>query len=328
MNVIISNLRNAELTSLDVDVIKSVSGVFEVDELVSMFKTFFCERLIIDVTSIKNYKDVNSVERLAMGLGSEKIILLLTDELCSSKYLNSLIEIGLYNFTNNINAIKRLIARPNTYEDVAKLQQQEVISEEVEEQEEDYIDECKIIGIKNVTEGAGSTTLTYMLLKQVKKYFGSGCYALELDKEDFKYFNNKDMISISEDDLESKVRELSGANVIIVDLNETRDYAICTDVIYLLEPSTIKLNKLIRKDRNVFEKLKGKKIVLNKSLLSNKDVTEFEYESNSKIFYNIPSLDERVHNEVLNDFLSRIGVLDITGARKEDGNKIFGIFKH
>ena len=52
MNVIISNLRNAELTSLDVDVIKSVSGVFEVDELVSMFKTFFCERLIIDVTSI------------------------------------------------------------------------------------------------------------------------------------------------------------------------------------------------------------------------------------------------------------------------------------
>ena len=328
MNVIISNQKSTELTSLDIDVIKSITGVFEVDEIVSMFKTFFCERIIIDVTSIKNYKDINSVERLAMGLGSEKLILLLTDELCSSNYLNGLIDIGLYNFTNNIKAIKRLIARPNTYEDVAKLQQHNVISEEVEEQEDIYNNSCKVLGIKNVTESAGSTSLTYMLLKELKKYFGSGVYALEVDKDDFKYFNNKNMISISEAELESKIESFENVNVILIDLNDSKGANLCDEVIYLLEPSTIKLNKLIRKDRNVFERLKGKKIVLNKSLLSNKDVTEFEYESNSKIFYNIAPLDDRGNNESLNDFLSRLGIFDITGARKEDGSKIFGIFRH
>lgn len=328
MNVVISNQKNTELSSLDIDVIKSVTGVFEVDEVISMFKTFFCEKIIVDVTSIKNYNDVNSIEHLAMGLGSEKLILLLTDELCTSNYLNSLIEIGLYNFTNNINAIKRLIARPNTYEDVAKLQQQKIISEEVEEQEEIHHSSCKILGVKNVTEHAGATTLTYMLLKQLKKYYGSGIYAIELDKDDFKYFNNKDMISISEGELDDKLDQFYDANVILVDLNDSNDVNVCSDVIYLLEPSTIKLNKLIRKNRNIFEKLKGKKTVLNKSVLSNKDVTEFEYESNSKIFYNIPPLDERNDNDSLNDFLSRLGILDMTGSRKEDGSKIFGIFGH
>ena len=328
MNVIISNRKSSELTSLDIDVIKSVTGEFDVDELISMFKTFFCEKIIVDVTSIKQYNDVSSLERLAMGLGSEKLIILLTDELCTSNYLNGLIEIGLYNFTNNINAIKRLIARPNTYEDVAKLQQHEIISEEVKEQETYRSDECTILGVKNMTENAGSTTLTYMLLKQLKKYFGTGCYAIEIDKDDFKYFNNKDMISISAGELESKLDDLSNANVILVDLNNSSEISLCDDVIYLLEPSIIKLNKLIKKDHSIFGRLKGKKIVLNKSLLSNKDVTEFEYEANSKIFYNIPPLDDRAENDVLNDFLARLGILDITGARKEDGSKIFGIFKH
>ena len=328
MNVVISNQKNTELTSLDIDVIKSVTGIYEVDEIVSMFKTFFCEKIIVDVTSIKNYNDINSIERLAMGLGSEKIILLLTDELCTSQYLNGLIEVGLYNFTNNINAIKRLIARPNTYEDVAKLQQHDEISDEVGQQEEIHNSSCKILGIKNVTDNAGSTTLTYMLLKQLKKYFGSGCYAIEVDNDDFKYFNNKDMISVSEDELESKLKQYENANVVLIDLNGSNKASLCYEVIYLLEPSTIKLNKLISKNRNIFERLKGKKIVLNKSVLSNKDVTEFEYEANSKVFYNIPPLDERGNNENLNDLLSRLGILDITGARKEDGSKIFGIFKH
>lgn len=328
MNVVISNQKNAELASLDIDVIKSVTGVFEVDEIISMFKTFFCEKIIIDITAIKNYKDINSIERLAMGLGAEKLILLLTDELCVSRYLNGLIEVGLYNFTNNMKAIKRLIARPNTYEDVAKIQQHNIISEEVEEQEEIHNSSCKILGIKNVTEHAGSTTLIYMLLKQLKKYFGNRIYAIELDKDDFKYFNNKDMLSISEMELEDKLKQLRDSNLILIDLNDSNKTNLCNEVIYLLEPSTIKLNKLIRQNRNVFEKLKGKKIVLNKSVLSNKDVTEFEYESNSKIFYNIPPLDERSNNENLIDFLSRLGILDMTGARKEDGSKIFGIFKH
>lgn len=327
MNVIVSNQRSKELNVLDIDIIKSVTGEFDFDELISMFKTFFYEKIIIDVTAVKNYKNINSIERLAMGLGAEKMILLLTDELCSSNYLSGLIDVGIYNFTNNIKAIKRLIARPNTYEDVKKLQELSAVSNEIENRVNDSI-KCKVIGIKSITEQAGATTLIYMLLKELRNNIGNDVYAIELNKKDFSYFNEKGMFSISEAELSSKLNQLRDSSVVLIDLNNSNQERVCNDIIYLLEPSTIRLNQLIRTNRNVFEKLHGKKIVLNKSMLSNKDVTEFEYESNSKIFYNIPPLDDRSKNNVLSDFLSRLGIFDATASRKEDGNKIFGIFKH
>ena len=84
---------------------------------------------------------------------------------------------------------------------------------------------------------------------------------------------------------------------------------ICTDVIYLVEPSTLKLNKLMRRDREIFNKLKGKKIVLAKSLLSNSDVNEFEYEAKTKVFFNLPPLDERQNNsQILQDLINRLGI--------------------
>ena len=41
MNVIISNKYHNELDKLNIDIIKSVSGVFEVNDIVEMFKNFF-----------------------------------------------------------------------------------------------------------------------------------------------------------------------------------------------------------------------------------------------------------------------------------------------
>lgn len=337
MNVIVSNQKKDELNSLDIDVIKSISGEYSTDELISMFKNFFYDKMIVDVTSIRDYIDITNIERLAMGLGSEKLIILLTDELCTSVYLNGLIDIGIYNFTNNIKAIKRLIAKPNTYDDVKQIKEQSISSntQEIEKEDIDYIkqdnnvnDDLKIIGIKNVTENAGSTTLSYMLLKELKRYFGNNVYAIEIDKHDFMYFNEKNLLSVSSSEVESKIDSLSNAQVILIDLNESHKEALCDDIIYLLEPSTIMLNKLIASNRNVFDRLKGKKIVLNKSMLSNKDVTEFEYESNSKIFYNIHPLDDRSNNQMLNDLLSRLGIYDGVESFEGSDNKIFGIFKH
>ena len=332
MNVIVSNKKQEQLNSLDIDVIKSINGIYETEELVSMFKNFFYEKMIIDITAINNYNDISNIERLAMGLGSEKLILLLTDDLCTSVYLSKLIDVGIYNFTNNINAIKRLIARPNTYEDVKKLQILNTVSEEIKEHVEATTsrntNSLKVLGIKNVTENAGATTFTYMLLKTLKKHFGSNAYAIEVDKNDFRYFNEKNMISVGSENLKSKLDSLNNAQVILIDLNKSNNESLCQEVIYLIEPSTIMLNKLISTNRGVFEKLKDKKIILNKSCLSNKDVTEFEYEANVKVFYNIPALDDHVNNNVLEDFLSRLSIFDATAARKEDGNKIFGIFGH
>ena len=54
--------------------------------------------------------------------------------------------------------------------------------------------------------------------------------------------------------------------------------------------------------------LKDKKIILNQSLLSSKDVLDFEYEAKLKIYYNLPPLDEREKNiSALKTFLVKLG---------------------
>jgi len=82
----------------------------------------------------------------------------------------------------------------------------------------------------------------------------------------------------------------------------------------------------MRRNRNAFNELKGKRIVLNKSLLTNKDIIDFEYEAKAKVFYNIPPLDERKQNNVIADFLYKVGLVSKEKEDKED-NKILGFFK-
>ena len=57
MNVIIANKYKEMLDSLDIDVIKSMDGEFTVDEIVERFSNFFFQRMILDITALKNYKD-------------------------------------------------------------------------------------------------------------------------------------------------------------------------------------------------------------------------------------------------------------------------------
>ena len=58
----------------------------------------------------------------------------------------------------------------------------------------------------------------------------------------------------------------------------------------------------------VFGTLNNKKVVLNQSLLSPKDVLDFEYESRTKIYYNLPPLDERERgSNALVAFLIKLG---------------------
>ena len=59
MNVIIGNKLQPQLTNLDVDVIKNISGIYEPNEIVEMFKSFFYNKMILDVTAIKDYEKIN-----------------------------------------------------------------------------------------------------------------------------------------------------------------------------------------------------------------------------------------------------------------------------
>lgn len=327
MNVIVANEQQNMLSNLDVDIIKNISGTYGANEIVEMFKNFFYSRMILDVTALKDYNRVESYKTIAAGLDVEKIIFFLPEgsKLCTSNFLAQLITMGIYNFTTNIDGIKYLLKKPNTYKEVAHIQQLGAATNAVVNSNRKGV---QIIGVKNVTEHAGATTFIYMLKKELTAEIGENVIAIEINKSDFQLFNDKNMLSISASDLKSTIAKHQNALVILIDLNNASDDSACSDILYLIEPSIIKLNKLIRKNRTIFAKLKGKKIILNKSLLTNKDVTDFEYEANMKVFYNMPPLDERKRNGIISDFLARIGLLEKENTdKKENSNKIFGLFR-
>ena len=74
MNVIVSNKKQNELANLEIDIIKSLNGEYSVSELVEMFKSFFYNKMILDVTAIKDYDSLGTYQELVNGLVPDKII--------------------------------------------------------------------------------------------------------------------------------------------------------------------------------------------------------------------------------------------------------------
>ncbi len=330
MNVIISNTQHEMLSTLEIDIIKTMQGEFEVDELISTFKDFFFGRMILDITAIKNYHDVNVLQKLSINLDVEKIILVLSNQdpdSSGTSFLSKLVSMGMYNFTTNMEGIKYLLDHPNSYRDVAHIQQFTELSNTVSQK---VTGGTKIIGVKNVTDHAGSTSFIYMLKKDLEQSHGLAVGAIELNRHDFQYFSNeKNMVSATPETIATEVLKLNTADIVLIDLNEDDDSTgICNDILYLIEPSSIKLSKLIKKDRRSFEKLAGKKIILNKSLLGSGDITNFEYESNSKVFSSIPPVNDREKTNVFQTLLAKLGMVgQKTEASEEEKGKIFGLFK-
>lgn len=314
MNVIISNKNEGLLNSLNVDVIKTLSGEYTAEEIVKTFSNFFFNKMFLDITSIKDYTNISNLQKISMSLAVDKIIFLLNSEqMNDTNFLSKLISIGIYNFANTKESLLYLYAHPNSYKDVAHIHQLNLNDTNQSKQEEKKgwffkltdtkpqeevvrHKNAKIVGFKNMTNGAGATTLIYM----IKKYLSQKQYvvALEVNKNDFGFFNERDMYSVNQNNLESALKKFDSASYILVDLNNGNEN-ICDEVIYLIEPSIIKLNKMILIHKDAFDKLYGKKIVLNKSILTQQEVKDFEYESHSKVYFNMPPINDRVPNEEL-----------------------------
>ena len=64
MNVIVANKYEPMLQDLNIDVIKRVNGEFEVDELIAQFENFFFQRMILDITAIKDYKNIETIQKM------------------------------------------------------------------------------------------------------------------------------------------------------------------------------------------------------------------------------------------------------------------------
>ncbi len=321
MNVIVSNLQQQALANLDIDIIKSVSGEFEVDEIIDMFKNFFFGRMILDVTAIKEYENIANLQKLSINLDVEKIIMLLPNDPLtgSTTFLSKLVSLGIYNFTTNVDGVKYLLDHPNSYRDVAHIQQ--ISDMNGGASSDGVLGGVHILGIKNITEHAGSTTLIYLMKKELEQV-GLTVSAIEVDKRDFQFFNDSTMVSTTKDFLPKELLKQKDVNVILIDLNEAPDDGTCTDVLYLLEPSILSLNRATRRNRRLFEQLKGKKIVLNRSFLSNSDVMDFEYESKSKIFYNMPPLNDRLKSiNAVRELLGKLGIIRLE-PMDDDSNKL------
>lgn len=335
MNVIIANEQQNQLANLDVDIIKSITGLYDAFEIVEMFKNFFFSKMILDVTALKNYKDIKTYEILANGLDPDKIIFLLPEgsELCTPNFLSHIISLKIYNFTTNLNGINFLLKKTNTLKDVehiVKMASVKTSSETgavVANVSANVKRGVTVLGVKNVTESAGATTFIYLLKKELSLAYGqNNVVAIEIDKNDFSLFNDKNMFSIRQTDIKNTIAKYSNASIILVDLNNFPDNSFCGDVLYLIEPSTIKLNRLVRRNRVIFSKLVGKKVILNQSLLLNNDVFDFESEAGIKVFYNMPPLDERKRNSIIHDFLSKLGLFN-EPVNSNNSSKIFGLFR-
>lgn len=345
MNVLITNKNREILDKLDIEVIKRLDGEYEVDEVIETFQNFFFNKMIIDITALKNYQDMKTIQKLSISFDMNKIILLLDPKstLVTPEYISKLISMGIYNFTTNIEGLTYLYNNPNSYRDVAQYHSLDSMIVEEKEPEpvvqepqkpifefseqptektentdkkedteiETYVQGQKqtkkrIIGIKSITPGAGATTLTYLMKKQLEMRYN--VLAVEVEKRDFIYYNDKTLLSLSNGIIGETLNTNNDKDIILVDLNGSPSAEnFCTEVLNLIEPSIIKINRLLSIKPKILTELQNKKIILCPSSISDKDVKDFEYESKLKVFYNLKPVDDHTKSEEIKNLLIKLG---------------------
>ena len=422
MNVIVSNRQKEIIDNANIDAIKDLNGLFNVDDLINKFKNYFFSKMILDATSVVNFASREVWTTLVNEIGAEKLIILLpADPEPPLEFKKLLVELKIYNFTNKIEEVIKFIENPNTYEDVMRTidanfdnnmyvdnsikenddpNQNNVVespnensnqehrslgdmlinfnlqnttsdesnnfgtdivysneessekSNDVEENNDepkmetnnsdnvslsnlvdlnmesqdnnsgknmflisDSIDDTYdegskdkiVIGVKNVTLHAGSTSLIYMMHKIASSVLKIKVLSVEVNKKDFKLYRDAKMICVESKDVKDII-DKSNEELILVDLNDCDDISICTEVIYLVEPSTIKLNRLMIENKEIFKDLKNKKVVLNKSLLSDNDVRTLSSEAGMEFFYSLEPLNDRIINDSIMKLLNLLSV--------------------
>ena len=325
MDTVISNKYSSVLNELDIEVSKKLEGEYTVDEIISQFKNFFFNKMFLDITAIKDYKDLTNLQKLSMSIDMDKVILLLDkdDSISDSEpFLAKLVNMGIYNFTKDQNNLMYLYTNPNIYRDVAYLQKIDTGENNNTTTDSSHsVSNKRIIGIKNITDSAGATSLIYMLKKVLSSYYS--VMALEVDKRDLTYFKDKDTLTVKDDEINNIINKYNSIDIFLLDLNKSNKDYLCTDVLYLVEPSILELNILAIINPKIINDIKGKKVVLNKSLLSESEIADFEVETRIKVYYNIPPLNDKKDNsDILSPLLEKLGYI----KKSEETEKKKSIF--
>ena len=344
MNVIVVNQNSKMLEQLDIDIIKKIDGQYSVSELLSKFVNLYFEKLIIDVTAIENYKSPEVMADFAKKIDASRVILLLSGEpeVTSTAYLANLVRSGIYNFTRNIEGIKFLYGTPNTLDNVKYLLEEKTVQNVEPVVSTGIVTPAplppggsysqpnastpqtptmsgagvtyglgnkKIIGLSNLTVHAGASTLTNMMVRQLNNHH-IPAKGIEMSRQDLLYYRSDNLIScMNRIDLERALRDFKDIPAIIIDLNEFPEASkFCSDILYLVEPSFIRLTKCIKRNKNAFIEKKDEKIVLNMSFVSEDEVYDFEIETGVKVFENIPPINDRdTDSPEINRLLSKLG---------------------
>ena len=64
MNVIIANKYKDMLSGLDIEVIKSLEGVYDVDYVINEFSNFYFDRMILDITALRDFENIDVLQKL------------------------------------------------------------------------------------------------------------------------------------------------------------------------------------------------------------------------------------------------------------------------
>ena len=316
MNVALRNENEAVMNSLDVEIIKTMNGTFAREDIEREFNGLSYNKVIIDITSIRNYFDENTLFNFLTYWEPSRVVLVLNNtEFCNNPdFLKKLVEKGFYNFTKNASGASFLVNRPNNLDDVRKFLEGATLydsnnSNEITAEENYSVNRNKhqrIIGLQGLTNHAGATTLMYMMCKMLKTK--KTVKGIEVGSKDSTYFKSEDIItSDSIEDLKIKVKTLYTLDVIIIDLNGADGLDICDEILYLLEPGTVRLNKLLKSGQNISELSNRAKIILTRSALKESDVAAFEYETKIKVFANVTDFNERLESsKTVNNLLVKL----------------------
>ena len=310
MYIIIKNENSRIINNLTVNVSKTLVGDFTREDLDRELNLINYDKAIVDITSIRYFYDDNYLYKfLEFFRSPSDVILLLNDGFVanSKHFLSKLISKGYYNFATTDSAVNRLLERNNMIDDVKEymdgndfLKTDSIVSG-IDKNKKFETDKL-IIGIEIGFPHSGATTLMYMLVKEIGK--SKKVKGIEMINNDSLFFRDDRIISCeSRIQFETIVKTLNDIDVYIVDLNGSDVREICNKVIYLIEPGTTKINKVVKGDREIYEMLKNSNVVLNRSNIKDEEMKTFEYETKFKVVGNVPNLNERLDS---NDSLTKL----------------------
>lgn len=329
MNIIVTNKYRDLIYSTNIEILKELNGEYKVSQIANSFNSIFYKKIIIDATAIQDFPKESVLKELSKSFDMDKLILFLPpDNPPPKKFLSFLVSLNIYNFTDNARGLSELVQKSNTIDNVKEYSKTENVEQNIvhDEKEDDlYSNNGRIVlGITNIEKNTYSAKFIYMLKTELES-LGKRVLVLEVDKKNFAFYRAEDMISISNNQLNNRLNDSFGYDIVLIDSDNTLEN-VCNDVIYLLDPSLWEVNKLVFSDRMIFQKLKGKKIIFVNSLLSDQDVDQFAKEANISVYYNIPPLNDRKNNKELDKLFTKLGIISQVNE-KNNKKGLFDFFK-